>query len=195
MTYLDLMVEGQKCCVTSWQTKAFFVVLPDFYRDGKFQDPSQPGTVEFIKEESQWSELKVDFEGKVLPFAKEKGGVSFGAIGTCWGSYMVIRESAYPEVKAGVSMHPSHTAISSILGENEEDILRNITCNQLFMPAGNDPPEVKPGGLGCTVLGEKLNIIEFPDMSHGWTTRGDMKNDNVNRDVKKALQAAIDFFK
>ena len=26
------------------------------------------------------------------------GGKLFGAIGTCWGSYMVLRESAYPEV-------------------------------------------------------------------------------------------------
>ena len=27
----------------------FLVVMPDFYRDGKFQDPTQPGTVEFLK--------------------------------------------------------------------------------------------------------------------------------------------------
>ena len=26
------------------------------------------------------------------------GGKSFGSVGTCWGSYMVMRMSAYPEV-------------------------------------------------------------------------------------------------
>jgi len=81
------------------------------------------------------------------------------------------------------------------MGEEEKDILQNIKCPQLFMPAGNDPPTVKPGGLGCDVLGDKLEIIEFPDMMHGWTTRGDMSDAKVNRDVKKAVQAAIDFFK
>ena len=27
----------------------FLVVMPDFYRDGKFQVPGEPGTVEFLK--------------------------------------------------------------------------------------------------------------------------------------------------
>ena len=37
---------------------------------------------------------------------------------------------------------------------------------------GNDAAEVKPGGLGQEILGNKLSITEFPDMVHGWTTRG-----------------------
>merc|ERR1712136_96776 len=47
--FCDLMAEN-----------GFLVVLPDFYRDGKFQDPRQPGTVEFLKEHTQWSKLKKD---------------------------------------------------------------------------------------------------------------------------------------
>ena len=35
----------------------------------------------------------------MLPFARSKGAQEFGALGTCWGSYMVIRESSYPEVR------------------------------------------------------------------------------------------------
>ena len=30
---------------------------------------------------------------------KNSGAKDFGAIGTCWGSYMVLRECAYPEVR------------------------------------------------------------------------------------------------
>jgi len=175
--------------------EGYLVILPDFYRDRKFHDPKNPGTMEFLKEKSQWNELKVDFEEKVLPFAKENGAVSFGAIGTCWGSYMVVRQCAYPELKAGVSMHPSHTVVSKIREEEEGDILQAIACPQLFMPAGNDPPNVKPGGIGSSVLGDKLEIVEFDDMVHGWTTRGDMKDEKVNRDVKKAFKMALDFFK
>lgn len=176
--------------------EGYLVVLPDFYRERKFHDPATPGTMEFLKDRTQWSSLRVDFEEKVLKFAKEKGATSFGAIGTCWGSYMVVRQSAYPELKAGVSMHPSHTPIANnILGEVEKELLEAIKCPQLFMPAGNDPINVKAGGVGEEVLGDKLTIVEFPDMVHGWTTRGDMKNEKVNADVKKAFQLALDFFK
>ncbi len=46
----------------------------------------------------------------------------------------------------------------------------------MFMPAGNDDPNVKMGGLGKKVLGDVLEILEFPDMVHGWTVRGDLVN-------------------
>ena len=60
------------------------------------------------------------------------------ASGTCWGSYMVVRLSSYPEVKAGVSMHPSHSAIIGALGEDEAQILEEAkdSSYQLFMPTG-----------------------------------------------------------
>ena len=44
----------------------------------------------------------------------------------------------------------------------------------MFMPAGSDEANVKIGGLGKKVLGDGLEIIEFPDMAHGWTVRGDL---------------------
>lgn len=173
----------------------FLVVMPDFYRDGKFQVPGEPGTVEFLKEHTQWSKLQKDVDDVVLPFAKELGATSFGAIGTCWGSYMVVRQGSYSEFKAGVSMHPSHSPISGLLGEEEKDLLTPIKCHQLFMPAGNDHANVKPGGLGAEVLGDKLEILEFPDMAHGWTTRGDVSDDKIRRDVKLAIDEALKFFK
>ncbi len=44
---------------------------------------------------------------------------------------MVIRLSAYPEVTAGVSMHPSHSPIMSNLGEDEKEILEAIPVKYL----------------------------------------------------------------
>lgn len=172
----------------------FLVVMPDYYRAGRFQDPTQPGTVEFLKEHTQWSKLRKDVDDVVLPFAKELGATSFGAIGTCWGSYMVVRQGAHPDFNAGVSMHPSHSPISGLIGEEEKNLLTTIRCNQLFMPAGNDHPNAKPSGLAAEVLGDKLEIMEFPDMVHGWTTRGDVSDDKIKRDVKKAINEAIIFF-
>lgn len=69
------------------------------------------------------------------------------------------------------SMHPSHGPISQMLGESEEELLKEIKVPQLFMPCGNDPAELKKGGLSEKILGDKLKIVEFPNRQHGFTGR------------------------
>ena len=55
---------------------------------------------------------------------------------------------------------------------------------------------MKKGGLAQEVLGDALEIVEFPDMLHGWTVRGDLKSSKrVERDVKKAFNLVLSFFK
>ena len=72
----------------------------------------------------------------MLPYAKDQGCTTFGAIGTCWGSYMVVRMSADALVSAGVSMHPSHPNMIPQMGEDEEEILSQLQVhfqvNKLF---------------------------------------------------------------
>ena len=92
-------------------------------------------------------------------------------------------------------MHPSHPKVIEELQENEESVLKEIKCPQFFLPASNDNPTTKFGGLGKQVLGDSLDIVEFPDMQHGWSIRGDLSDPTVERDVKKAFNLALAFFK
>ena len=65
------------------------------------------------------------------------------------------------------------------------------------MPAGNDHAHVKKGGLAERILsknGESVKILEFPEMTHGWSVRGDLNAPGVARDTNKALEEAIGFF-
>ena len=82
----------------------------------------------------------------------------------------------------------------NILEENEEEILKEVKSPQMFLPARSDKDSVKINGLGKKILGDGVEIIEFPDMSHGWTTRGDLSDPKVERDVKKAFNFVISFF-
>ena len=50
----------------------YLVVMPDFYR-GSWKDPSSPDVVQFLKDQTQWSKLKLDLDNIVMPFAKNKG--------------------------------------------------------------------------------------------------------------------------
>ena len=44
------------------------------------------------------------------------------------------------------------------------------------------------------MLDDALEVITFPDMKHGWVTRGDMSDPKVERDVQKGLNLALSFF-
>ena len=101
-----------------------------------------------------------------------------------------------------ISRNFSHT--ENVLNENEEEILKNVKSPQMFLPSRSDKDSVKLAaqtpdgtkiiGLGKQILGDGVEIIEFPDMSHGWTTRGDLSDPIVERDVKKAFNFVISFF-
>ena len=64
----------------------------------------------------------------------------------------------------------------------------------MFMPAGDDHENTKLGGLGKKILSDGLEVIEFPEMKHGWTVKGDLSRPEVERDVKKAFNFVLAFF-
>jgi len=173
----------------------YLVIMPDFYR-GDMCEPTEARIGTFIKEVTNWDKLKVDWEQKIKPYAEKHGAKTYGAVGTCWGSYVVLRLAEDVGFQAGVSFHPSHSPIAgSILQENEEEILKAVKCPQMFMPAEGDHENTYPAGLGKKVMGDALEIVTFPDMKHGWSVRGDMKDPKVERDVKKAFNLAMAFFR
>ena len=62
----------------------------------------------------------------------------------------------------------------------------NISLNGIFC--------FRVGGLGQKVLADGVEIIEFPDMKHGWTVKGDLSVPEVERDVKKTFSLVLTFF-
>jgi len=176
-------------------SKGYYVVLPDYYH-GDHRDPfksEQADLVAFIKKTTNWGTLSKHVD-TVMNHAKNQGAESFGAVGTCWGSYPVVKMSGAGLIKCGVSMHPSHGPISQMLGESEEELLKEIKVPQLFMPCGNDPAELKKGGLSEKILGDKLKIVEFPNRQHGFTGRGELTIPGVKEDLEKEIQEALSFF-
>jgi len=175
----------------------YLVIMPDFYRGDMCDPAAEPDRIGgFIKDVTKWPSLKLDWEKKVKPYAEKHGAKTYGSVGTCWGSYVVLRLAEDVGFNAGVSFHPSHSPISGmILQENEEEILKSVKCPQMFMPAEGDHANTYPDGLGKKVLGDALEIVTFPDMKHGWSVRGDISDPKVERDVQKCFNLALAFFK
>jgi len=89
-----------------WCALGFLVILPDWYRGKIYESDSMDKLVAFVKEETKWDDMRKIWEEKIKPFANANGAQVFGAIGTCWGTYPVLKLNALEEFKVGVHMHP-----------------------------------------------------------------------------------------
>ena len=170
------------------------VLVPDWYRGnnmpgGRFG----PDTPAWLAEISNWTSILTDWETVIYPFLSKQSPSSIGLIGTCWGSYPVVHLSMLGTITAGVSMHPSHDRIMETAGENQEEVLGLIKSPQLFLLEGDAGDSLKARGVSGRVLGDKLSVVEFPDMEHGWTVRGDLDNPVIARDVLRAKELVVEF--
>lgn len=102
-----------------WRTNyllGYLVLIPDYYRGVSF-DPNSNArhiTLQFLTDQSKWAnngQLYQDYS-IIKSYAKDNLGCkTFGTIGTCWGTYAVLRMSEDVDIKAAVSMHPSHPSV------------------------------------------------------------------------------------
>jgi len=179
------------------------VLVPDWFRGdnipgGNFFGPQTPAWSISV---TNWTNIQSDWTNVILPYLQDQSPSSIGLIGTCWGSYPVVRLSMFDDISAGVSMHPSHDKLLAAAGDDEAAVLSLVKSPQLFLIEGKTFSKnfgigetFRPGGLTERILGEKLTLVEFPDMSHGWTVRGNLAEPAVARDVKKAKDLVLDFF-
>ncbi|GMF12499.1 unnamed protein product [Phytophthora lilii] len=70
---------------------------------------------------------------------------------------------------------------------------------QLLLSAGNDPEFVREGGSLEKILkakadiGAQCEVVDFPDVIHGWVNRSDLENPVNKAAVMKAWHAAVKF--
>jgi len=125
-------------------------------------------------------------------------GKKIGAFGFCWGVWVIHKASSKGlPIKCGAGCHPS-VKLEGFTGGSPAALASEVRCPMLFASAGNDGDDVKEGGEVSKVLVEKFPssvIKSYPDMSHGWVSRGDISDENVSRDVKDALELCSVFFK
>ncbi len=105
---------------------------------------------------------------------------------------------ACTDVVCGASPHPS-LAVEGWAHKGANDALAGrVTKPLMLLPAGNDSDDYRPGGAIWEALTagspDSQLVDEFQEMIHGWTTRGDLADPAVDRDVKKAINHIVGFF-
>jgi len=173
----------------------FTVLLPDVYHGEAWDPANYPVTdygplFAFVGRVGDWeTSVRADVFERVLPFLTHQKGVKkIGFIGFCWGVSVVVRACAHGEpIHAGVGVHPSLTTT---------EMMDQVKCPILWMPAGNDPPlEPFKEVLSKKPFAEKCGYRLFDEMKHGWSVRGDLTDPAIHRDVDECFRLAIEFFK
>jgi dienelactone hydrolase len=144
----------------------------------------------------------------VFPFLESRGvnlaHVGLSCVGFCYGGWVVTRCLADLEnFRCGVGIHPSSFEVeTNVHGGSMMDLAKHIGATPLlFLPARNDSGHIKPGGDVTATLAASRGLAEteisvpFPQMTHGWVTRGDRSLETVQRDQDLALDLTVQFIK
>jgi dienelactone hydrolase len=177
-------------------SEGYFVVMPDHMRG----ETMATGGQGFLKKWADYDSVTGrDITEKLLPYLKQNGVTKIGAIGFCWGAWVVHRASAAGvPLLCGACCHPSVRLENMADGPWDEMALaEKVRCPMLMAAAGNDPENVKEGGAVSDILMRRFPtsvIRSFPAQQHGWVSRGDVTDDAVASGVRDALQLCQDFF-
>lgn len=125
--------------------------------------------------------------------SKDVDKAHISALGFCWGGWAIAKSASEGvEWKCAVSLHPSTKIEAFIFKRDEAEMLGKCKMPFFLMPAGDDADLIKPGSYVVTKLEENGGkSIPFPEMKHGWASRGD---DSVKDDIEKAFKLATEFF-
>lgn len=176
--------------------QGYKVVIPDFYRGkGWGDDPLDMDLV--VKFVSQFKpESIVSDTQATIDYLKANGATKFGATGSCWGAWAIFTccGSKLP-IDAAVSYHPS-LGLAAVFGSNPAELASKVTTPQCLLPAGNDPPDAKPGGDVVKALeANKIPVeaTEYKDMQHGFMPRGDLNDPKVVAACEDAEKKTYEF--
>merc|ERR1712224_214647 len=147
----------------------------------------------------------------VIPFLKSQNPnvESISIVGFCFGGWVIpkVLEKTEGLVKSAVTFHPAWDIEYKYYGKDEETTGTNLAkaCGStplLLMGAKNDHEMTKPGSESLAILSKARGgipetdiSIEFPTMKHGFVSRGDPKDEDINREQEKGMCLAVDFIK
>ena len=182
----------------------FFVILPDYYRGQqwtpeKMESQGFAGLMKFIPQFPWKGALETDFAAALALVKKQPTVKKIGTVGFCWGAWIACRGAISGEISAVYNAHPS-VHVEQSFGGSETDIAKLVKCPVMQDTAGGDKDTYKEGGdffkaLQAHPFGEHCVTRDFPDMAHGWTTRGDLSDPKIAAGVAKALGGGIEFLK
>lgn len=121
----------------------------------------------------------------------------FLVLSMSWGSWLAFKMSAkYDNIKAIATVHPA-LMIEKMIGGSEEKLFEEVKCPSYLALSKSEGASLRQGGESFAILQRKFGVkamsVDFPEMDHGFATRGDVSVENIKRDNLKAYKGAYEF--
>lgn len=166
--------------------------------DGDAMSPDDTFNLDWIKQ-FPWDTQKPKVDS-IISYAKQSGASRIGVFGFCYGGHLACwssRENS--EIACGVVFHPSMQLEGFAFGGDNLELLKEVQAPFMLCPAGGDLPLwSEDGELGSALKSSKRGSecvwSIYPEMSHGWSIRGDVSDPLVARDVDLVLKDATQYF-
>jgi dienelactone hydrolase len=101
--------------------------------------------------------MSENFE-KVRVYLETKGVKQFFAVGFCWGVWEAFKLAVkYDQFIAIAGPHPS-LGVEKMIGGDDVKLASEIRCPVFFLPAKNDPANVKAGGEIVGLLEQRFGV-------------------------------------
>jgi dienelactone hydrolase len=164
------------------------------------------GATAFLKEYPFGTDLFPLLKDQLLPFLNKKQVEKFGMVGFSWGSWVVMKACADPELSKYIScachFHPSIKATETMWGGDDLHLCRRVSCPQYFLVTKLEPKEWWPAGDAEDTLMRNKNIpygsVEFsisPTEIHGFMTRGStiLDKESTVAEIERGVKTSTKF--
>lgn len=164
----------------------------------KFDSFAQDGGIPWFQSQS-YDKMgpAVQAAAKFLQEKQPDATAPLGVLGFCYGTWLLSKASSTGDVNfdCAVGCHPATVVENAVFGGDEDAMMDGLKQPTAFLWAGNDSETYTKDGSGKAAI-EKSGgrVYEFPDMLHGWVSRGDVADDAVKAGVETAMTNITDFF-
>jgi dienelactone hydrolase len=188
---------GYAVCMPSLFGEQPFDLAVNAPADGdfeKFNSFAQEGGVAWFQQQT-YEKLKPIVQAAIDALqAKMTDDKPIMVLGFCFGTWLLSKTSVDFTFQSAVGCHPATGLEAAIYQGDEIAMLQALRQPTLFLWAGNDSTIFVGDGDGRKALvATGGGVEEFPDMLHGWVSRGDVGEASVQRDFEKAMSLILSF--
>lgn len=132
---------------------------------------------------------------------KKKGFKTFFAVGFCWGGWASCRCAvAFPDLLSGILIYHPSIQLEGVFGNDPVELVSKVKCSVALHICANDDVKLYDTKTGSVVqalnkAGRLHSATAYPDMLHGFMTRGDSSKSKVRRDIGKGIERGLAFLR
>jgi len=135
---------------------------------------------------------------------KTEGFKTFFGMGCCWGGWACFKAShMFPGLFSGHLIYHPSVQVDGMYGGDPVKLASHMDCPVYFNTTNNDDMglyDPEKGKISKVLMenkkiASKCRNTHYPDMVHGFFSRGDEKDPKVARDVTKGCKDGVAFIK